>query len=767
MRASTKRLSLLLAALFLFTGAITASPSVSFAQSEFDDEFDDEFGDAETTEPAAEVADEFEEVVSGDSEFDDSFDAAEDLEDASDEMADEFDANVDADNDEPEDLRLQQLRTHNTYYGATGGLHIVDAAGGAVGSFRVQLATDFFFSNGFIVEEDSASHVGGSLSISWTPHSNIELFASLQSYANSNLAGDPSLFQVLGDTMVGVKGFFNVGDLLTVGGDLSIALLNRVGDIGVIFSGTSFGIRANATLDLRGLDNPFPLVARLNLQYFVDNSANLIEDVEQERYDNLPDAASDMGNEFRHLLTNVERFALNINRTDFFNIGLGFEMPLRVSESFGIHPLLEWQWKIPVNRQGYSCLFIPGEDGGDEPAAGSDGCLDRQGLGSFPMDLTLGVRVLPPLEGLSVLLAADIGLTGSRGTFVRELAPNAPYNIYVGLSYAYDTREPEIPEPEIREVEREVEVQIPPPLMGRVRGEVREQGAGTSIANATIRFPGRDVTALLTNESGVFTTYRFEPGEVQFEITHPEYNPGQCVATIPDERPEEGELEVQVVCELVALPRVGAIAGTIVSGDGGSGVAGAQVTISGPASHNVTTGPDGSFTVQDLAPGTYNVRVDAENFLIKTDSVDVEPRESASPTITLVPRPRRSLVRVRRSQIQIRRKINFATDSAEILPSSEGLMAEIADVMIRNPNITRIEIQGHTDNRGSAEHNLDLSQRRADSVRTWLINHGVDAARLTSRGYGQGEPLVPNITPANRARNRRVQFMIQEQTDAE
>ena len=116
-------------------------------------------------------------------------------------------------------------------------------------------------------------------------------------------------------------------------------------------------------------------------------------------------------------------------------------------------------------------------------------------------------------------------------------------------------------------------------------------------------------------------------------------------------------------------------------------------------------------------------------------------------------------------EIVIRRQINFATDSDVIDASSTPPLAEIADVMLRNPQITKIELQGHTDNVGSADHNLDLSQRRADSVRRWLVEQGgVEAGRLEAKGYGATRPLVPNITPSNRARNRRSQFIIVEQT---
>jgi outer membrane protein OmpA-like peptidoglycan-associated protein len=102
-------------------------------------------------------------------------------------------------------------------------------------------------------------------------------------------------------------------------------------------------------------------------------------------------------------------------------------------------------------------------------------------------------------------------------------------------------------------------------------------------------------------------------------------------------------------------------------------------------------------------------------------------------------------------------------DSAVILPESLPLLTEIADTIIRNPRIKRIEVQGHTDNTGTAERNRTLSEERAESVRGWLVSHGVTPDRLVAKGYGQDKPRVPNVTAANKQRNRRVQFVILEQ----
>ena len=71
----------------------------------------------------------------------------------------------------------------------------------------------------------------------------------------------------------------------------------------------------------------------------------------------------------------------------------------------------------------------------------------------------------------------------------------------------------------------------------------------------------------------------------------------------------------------------------------------------------------------------------------------------------------------------------------------------------------KLEISGHTDNTGSKAHNLKLSQGRADAVKTMLVSkYGIDAKRLTAKGYGDTKPVVPNTSDANKAKNRRVEL---------
>jgi len=82
----------------------------------------------------------------------------------------------------------------------------------------------------------------------------------------------------------------------------------------------------------------------------------------------------------------------------------------------------------------------------------------------------------------------------------------------------------------------------------------------------------------------------------------------------------------------------------------------------------------------------------------------------------------------------------------------------VKDVLAANPKIT-LEVQGHTDNVGQAGYNLKLSQQRADAVRAYLTGHGIEPARLVSKGFGMDQPILANDTEAHRALNRRVQFI--------
>jgi OmpA-OmpF porin, OOP family len=102
--------------------------------------------------------------------------------------------------------------------------------------------------------------------------------------------------------------------------------------------------------------------------------------------------------------------------------------------------------------------------------------------------------------------------------------------------------------------------------------------------------------------------------------------------------------------------------------------------------------------------------------------------------------------------------INFDIDKSIIRPESMGTLNMVLQVLRDNPDV-KFEIEGHTDNSGTAAHNLSLSQQRADAVKTQLVSMGVDPSRLTSKGFGDTKPLSDNNTLEGKANNRRVEFV--------
>jgi OOP family OmpA-OmpF porin len=102
--------------------------------------------------------------------------------------------------------------------------------------------------------------------------------------------------------------------------------------------------------------------------------------------------------------------------------------------------------------------------------------------------------------------------------------------------------------------------------------------------------------------------------------------------------------------------------------------------------------------------------------------------------------------------------INFDIDKSTIKPESMGTLNMIVGVMKENPDI-KFEVDGHTDNSGTAPHNLQLSQQRADAVKVQLVSMGIDASRLTAKGFGDTKPLSDNNSPESKANNRRVEFV--------
>ncbi len=740
-----------------------------------------------------------------------------------------------------EEERAMTLMEHSGISGSTGLLHTSYAGSGAAGTFRTSFLVDYFSTSNFLCKDsatnaggtpiscagkantsDHASHVGAFFSLSATPLSWLEGYATIRTYANSDDLGRPALLQVLGDTTFGAKAFTpaKLGKIFTFGGEAQLLLLNGTGDVGVAGAGTSGLFRALATADFRKPEGQggAPVRVNVNVGYKLDNSGKLVEQTEIKRGAALGfvnDPTSDPG-PARSPISRIERYGLGINKVDFFQMYFGVELPFKK-----VQPYVEWTLDIPVNRQGYICHTSRASTGDECLGLDNFNAIQPKtqggpGFKAVPSRLSLGARTNPfngAFRGLSGHLAFDIGTSGT-SHFVEEVAPQAPWTMYIGLGYAFDTKEKVIPPPPPPPV-------APPPQIIQIpqsyaRGLVHEQGKQDAVPDAIVSFEGGGQPPFATGPDGRFLTRHLEPGQYKFNIKAPGYKPGSCTATIvppaspmgagggfqpgmqpgsiggsgmapqpfgapggqpgmpggpgmappmqPPPAAPSGPTYVDVDCPLESLPKLGNIVGQIKDGEGGAPVPAAVVRLSDASGKALTATADGSgnFTFKDLGPGAVTLKTEATGYMHHVDTVEVRVSDDNRTNITINKRPKLQLVKVQGNEIRVSKQIHFETDSAKILGDSNSLMEEIADVLVRTPTIKKVEIQGHTDNTGTREHNLQLSDARANAVKAWLVGAGVEAVRLQPKGYGQDRPLAPNVTAGNRTKNRRVQFIILE-----
>jgi len=150
----------------------------------------------------------------------------------------------------------------------------------------------------------------------------------------------------------------------------------------------------------------------------------------------------------------------------------------------------------------------------------------------------------------------------------------------------------------------------------------------------------------------------------------------------------------------------------------------------------------------------YGVEINAPGYMFLLDMIPGP--ESEEDTLIL---KNFSMKKMKVGASVVLHNIFFEFNSSTLTPESYPELARVIKFMDSNPTI-RVEIDGHTDNVGSAEYNLKLSEERAKSVARYLIKQGVDPSRIMYKGFGFSQPVATNETEEGRAQNRRVEFKI-------
>jgi outer membrane protein OmpA-like peptidoglycan-associated protein len=665
--------------------------------------------------------------------------------------------------------RALALGMGNTLLGPSGLLHVISADSGDAGTVRISLMGSYFSGKGFLcpncetangnlfTRPDTVRVSTQRLQLSVTPLDFLETQAAVRFRQAYNNRGTPQVTQISNDVWLGAKAFTPRGDgrRLSAGGGINIGLLSEAGGIGV---GTAnVLLHGEATLDLTQnaeAQKAIPLRVHLNAGYLFDNSGALAETIEKKRSATLGSAQR---------VTRIERFGFDISRMDSVRFGLGVEGVFPY-----LRPFAEWTLDLPANRQSYTCRR--------SSLSAGDQCLTRdKGFDSTPSRLTLGARGYPWLtpwaRGLGVLVAVDIG-TGATSSFVEEVTPELPWALHFGLAYAVDTR-PLVEKVTKRET---VRVLIPPPPAQYIEGTVVDT-SGQPIAQAAVLFKDSDRPGILSDSGGHFRTVDLTEGPYTFRVRKDGFADSECSGTVikTEPAPTLGPTPplraartpaahvTEVKCELRPLPSGARVDGIVRDAESTEYVPSAAVRASDARNRALSLQTDGSgaFRFENVPPGKLRVQVEAEGYLPSAVELELKPRDTVTVQVSIHKRPKLSNVVVTKKELKLRKQVHFLHDSSEILPDSQELVEEIAEALRTRPEIAAVEIQGHTDNSGTPEHNQALSERRAEAVRGALILLGIEANRLVARGYGQQQPLAPNTSPANKARNRRVQLMIQ------
>jgi OOP family OmpA-OmpF porin len=143
---------------------------------------------------------------------------------------------------------------------------------------------------------------------------------------------------------------------------------------------------------------------------------------------------------------------------------------------------------------------------------------------------------------------------------------------------------------------------------------------------------------------------------------------------------------------------------------------------------------------------------------LEKDKPKKKPKPAAAPAAAEpAPAPPAEAVQER----IVLRGVNFDFDKAEIRPDAAVILDEVISILSGKPDV-QVRVEGHTDSTGPEAYNQGLSERRADSVRKFLVEKGIEEARLTSVGFGESNPIATNDTREGRALNRRVELQVLE-----
>lgn len=278
---------------------------------------------------------------------------------------------------------------------------------------------------------------------------------------------------------------------------------------------------------------------------------------------------------------------------------------------------------------------------------------------------------------------------------------------------------------------------------GVIAGTVMDANTGKPLA-AKVEFPGSDLQPATSDPAtGSFRLDNVPVGIYNIVVSCDGYFQSSLTVQVEENKIATPQFSLR------PLAAKSTFTGKVSSKKTGSPLA---ATISFPGSDlpEISTDPATGVFTAELPVGSYAVKVSSEGYIDQTAAVVLV---EGQPLV-------RDFELVKAGEAITLRGIYFEVNKATIRPESYPALAEAAKILQDNPDI-KVEIQGHTDSDGPEDYNLQLSERRAQAVLTYLVqNFAIDPARMIAKGYGESQPVASNATPEGKALNRRTVFVI-------
>ncbi|HEY7371783.1 MAG TPA: OmpA family protein [Polyangia bacterium] len=606
--------------------------------------------------------------------------------------------------------------------GQIGLYHLSTAEVGPAGHLRFGLHGQYFRSTGFLLQEmdgsgDTNTRFSGSFTFGFTPHESVELFGGIMSSSNRNTRAaeenrtDPVLIKSFGDLVLGGKAVAPVSPGFSAGAELGFRFLSGISDLSVSPSSTSLWIGPVATLDLQRLAQ-LALRLHANISYYLDNSGNL--------YDFSG----------RSLNTQeVAMFAYGIQGSRL-RFALGVDAPLeRYTGSVPLRPFVEYHAEIVTASADPAFANLPG---------------DTHNRDQHWVTLGLRARVF---KGLTVDAGVDLGL---RSVGFQYGTPLPPYDMIFGIGYPFDTAAFGRPTVVTRTVEK-----TPPPATGTVVGTVKNKADGKPVAEAVVSFAGQPRARVATDPDGSFQSIPLPPGPADITVAAAGYEPATGKANVV----VGSAATVEVA--LVARVLNGNVRGKVA--DRAGRAMAATIRFHGSSNFEARTDGGGTFSAA-LPAGPYQVTVEATGYPSRAVSLDVAAGRDQQLDVTL--RPANPDVTLTLQAIVLRVPIKFKAGTPKLPPPVKAELEGVADILADHPEIKTLRIEAHWSGaargKGGASAKT-LTEKQAAAIKDFLVSKGASADRIETVGVGGEAPLVPNLGPANQAKNRRVELVVVQQ----